>query len=293
MRIKKSVFVASLLACSLVFGSIGAVASTGVEKISASLNHNIKFLLNGKKWTPTDANGKELSALVYKGSTYVPLRAVSNALGAAVDYDANNLVITIDNSDDGIPYLDSSSSSGSSNGSNSNAGNSSGSGSSNITTPAANESKGKLTFSSSFNAEKEAEGSAMKQEAVALVKMYGEALATGNTSKFNAYVKEKATDSNPDALFMGHKYSLDKFSEQINGLREANDSKTISEYSAAMKAVKASDLTPTSVYQGDYSATIGYSFYPEGWNAYSSVYLYFQFSVLKDGSYTLNYLYFS
>jgi hypothetical protein len=106
MHIKKSVFLSSLVACSLVFGAVGAVASNGIEKVSASLNHNIKFLLDGKSWKPKDANGKELSALIYKGSTYVPLRAVGTALGAEVDYDGDNLVITIDSSNDGIPHLD-------------------------------------------------------------------------------------------------------------------------------------------------------------------------------------------
>ncbi|MBH5319055.1 hypothetical protein I6N90_14710 [Paenibacillus sp. GSMTC-2017] len=108
MQMKKSVFIASLLTCSLVFGSIGAVASTGVEKIKASLNHNIKFVLNGDNWSPKDSKGNKLSALVYDGSTYVPLRAIGEALDAEVDYDGKTSTITIDQdgSTSGIPHND-------------------------------------------------------------------------------------------------------------------------------------------------------------------------------------------
>ncbi|OKP99266.1 stalk domain-containing protein [Paenibacillus sp. P46E] len=107
IKMRKSVFISSIVVSSLLFGSVGVLAGTGVETIKAKLNHNIKFLLNGAKWTPKDQSGNNLSALVYNGSTYVPLRSVSEALGAEVDFDAPSLTISIDGSgDSGIPYND-------------------------------------------------------------------------------------------------------------------------------------------------------------------------------------------
>lgn len=145
MKIRKSVF-ALVLAVTMLFSTaIGAVASNGIEKIQASLNHNIKFLLNGSAWSPKDPSGKTLSALVYKGSTYVPLRSVSEALGAAVDWDASTSTITIDGDDNnGIPYNDASSnnsgtkpSTGNTNNSGSNSNNSGNSNKSNTSAPSA------------------------------------------------------------------------------------------------------------------------------------------------------------
>ncbi|WP_245236124.1 stalk domain-containing protein, partial [Paenibacillus sonchi] len=107
VKMRKSVFVSTIVISGLLFGSVGAFAGTGIEAIKAKLNHNIKFVLDGSKWTPKDQSGNNLSALVYSGSTYVPLRAVSEALGAEVDFDANSSTISINSSgDSGIPYND-------------------------------------------------------------------------------------------------------------------------------------------------------------------------------------------
>lgn len=278
MQIKKSVFISSLLACSLVFGSVGVVASNGIEKISASLNHNIKFLLNGKSWKPADVNGNELSALVYKGSTYVPLRAVGNALGANVDYDSKTLVISIDGSDSGIPYLDSSSG-GSTSGSSSSSGS--------ATAPV---SKGLMSYPANFDAEKIAD-SDLRQEAVKLIKIYGESLASKSTSKFDAYIKEKAAPKTKDGLFTGHQFSINSYSELIKDTLNANDAKTITAYSNTMKSVTAADLDIFENYKDEYTASFSFSFYPEDWNDDSGAYISFCFVVQDDGKYVLDYIF--
>ncbi|MEK3796622.1 stalk domain-containing protein [Paenibacillus sp. FSL R7-0204] len=109
VKMRKSVFVSSIVVSSLLFGTVGVFAGNGVEAIKAKLNHDIKFVLNGSKWTPKDQSGNNLSALVYNGSTYVPLRSVSEALGADVNFDGASLTISIDGSgDSGIPYKDTS-----------------------------------------------------------------------------------------------------------------------------------------------------------------------------------------
>ena len=43
----------------------------------------------------TDANGKAVEAFIYNGTTYVPIRAVSNAFGADIGYDRNTQTISI------------------------------------------------------------------------------------------------------------------------------------------------------------------------------------------------------
>lgn len=108
MQIKKSVFVSTVLACSLLFGAVGVYAGNGVEAVKANLNHNIKFSLNGSSWALKDNKGNKMAPLVYNNSTYVPLRAVSEALGAEVNLDVNTMTISINTADgdSGIPYND-------------------------------------------------------------------------------------------------------------------------------------------------------------------------------------------
>lgn len=107
ISMKKSVFISTIALTMIVSSSAGVLATNGIEKIQAALNHNIKFVVNGSDWSPKDSTGKSLSALVYNGSTYVPLRATGEALGAQINYDPNKMSITI-NSDNnnGVPYLD-------------------------------------------------------------------------------------------------------------------------------------------------------------------------------------------
>ena len=107
ITMKKSAFITIIALVTVFSSSMGVVASNGIEKIQASLNHNIKFFVDGKSWAPKDGTGKALSALVYNGSTYVPLRATGEALGAEINYDPKSLSITINSdSNNGVPYLD-------------------------------------------------------------------------------------------------------------------------------------------------------------------------------------------
>jgi hypothetical protein len=109
MFIKKSRLVALIVACFLVFGSAGVLASDGIQQITAHFNHNIKFVLDGKPWTPTDHNGKKFSPIVKDGYSYLPTRAVAEATGATISWDGSTQTITITTSKTaGIPYNDNS-----------------------------------------------------------------------------------------------------------------------------------------------------------------------------------------
>lgn len=57
VKMRKSVFVSSIVVSSLLFGTVGVFAGNGVEAIKAKLNHDIKFVLNGSKWTPKRSIG--------------------------------------------------------------------------------------------------------------------------------------------------------------------------------------------------------------------------------------------
>ncbi|MGQ8874963.1 stalk domain-containing protein [Paenibacillus sp. TSA_86.1] len=85
-NIKKSVATMMVLGMTLT-GAAGVFAGTQLEKISAYLNHGISFNVDGAAYTPTDGNGKTLAPITYNNSTYLPVRALADALHVPVTYD--------------------------------------------------------------------------------------------------------------------------------------------------------------------------------------------------------------
>jgi hypothetical protein len=92
---KKKLIVSAAMVFSFVLGAASINAASNLEKIQANLNHGISFILNGKAWTPKDGNGADVAPISYKGTTYVPLRAVAEATGADVKWDGKTQKITI------------------------------------------------------------------------------------------------------------------------------------------------------------------------------------------------------
>ena len=76
-------------ACLCLFVGIGGVvyAKTTLKEIKAYLNYEIAIKLDGEEQTMYDANGNRVYPVTYNGTTYVPIRAISNMLGIAVDWD--------------------------------------------------------------------------------------------------------------------------------------------------------------------------------------------------------------
>lgn len=82
------------VAVALCLGIVGTTgAATGKKTLSATYK-NISITLNGEKVALKDANGKAVEPFIIDGSTYVPIRAVSEALGLDVDWNgADNTVV--------------------------------------------------------------------------------------------------------------------------------------------------------------------------------------------------------
>lgn len=80
---------AMLLVCSM---TVTALAASGAIKIEVS---PINVLVNGKVFQPKDANGNDVMVFTYNGTTYAPLRALAEAYGLEVGYDARNNIATV------------------------------------------------------------------------------------------------------------------------------------------------------------------------------------------------------
>jgi hypothetical protein len=108
----KKIAVSLLATATLGMGiGIGAYAQSNIETIQAFINHEIKFTLNGQTWAPKDPDGKQLSPIIYEGSSYVPLRAVGEVSGLKVNWNDATKTIELQGAgsvpSDGTPYKDS------------------------------------------------------------------------------------------------------------------------------------------------------------------------------------------
>ena len=72
-------FLMGVLLCAMVVSIPMAAASATKRSIDVVYN-DIKLVVDGKRVTPTDGNGNIVEPFIYNGTTFLPLRAVSNAL---------------------------------------------------------------------------------------------------------------------------------------------------------------------------------------------------------------------
>ncbi|MCC3375238.1 stalk domain-containing protein [Cohnella sp. REN36] len=85
---KKTRVILLLVITALFSLSTGAFAASNLTEIKAYLNSGIKYRLDGKAWRPLDDNGKEVQAISYNGTTYLPLRAIAKAFDIPITWDA-------------------------------------------------------------------------------------------------------------------------------------------------------------------------------------------------------------
>lgn len=80
-------FLSGILVSVLVLSMIGTAAATvGKKTVDVDYN-NIKVTMNGEAVNLVDANGNPVEPFAINGTTYLPVRAVANALGLTVGWD--------------------------------------------------------------------------------------------------------------------------------------------------------------------------------------------------------------
>lgn len=86
-------FLAGALVSALVLGlSVSALAFTGHMTIEVS---PINVQVNGNIFEPTDVNGTPVPVFNYNGTTYAPVRALAEAYGLQVSWDAKNNMASV------------------------------------------------------------------------------------------------------------------------------------------------------------------------------------------------------
>lgn len=82
-------FGAGAITTALVLGLLIPAGAAMTSKTIQVLT-GAEIYVDGVELNPTDANGKPVETFIYNGTTYVPLRAVSQSLGKAVNWDGEN-----------------------------------------------------------------------------------------------------------------------------------------------------------------------------------------------------------
>jgi len=95
MKSKKRMLSLAVTAMMMFGFIVGAAASSGIIKITAEINPKINYILNRKKFVPKDMDGSEMNTIIYNGRSYVPLRAIAEALNVYVDWDAETSTIIL------------------------------------------------------------------------------------------------------------------------------------------------------------------------------------------------------
>lgn len=82
----------------------GVAYAAGTTTLYDVIANGIKIVIDGEKINPTDANGNTVEPIIYNGTTYLPVRAVANALGKAVYWDGPNYTVYLGDMDGGLEY---------------------------------------------------------------------------------------------------------------------------------------------------------------------------------------------
>ena len=64
------------------------VTATATAKRSIQVEDGIGITINGATFIPRDASGKQVSVFLYNGTTYVPVRAISEEMGLDVSFNS-------------------------------------------------------------------------------------------------------------------------------------------------------------------------------------------------------------
>lgn len=97
MKAKLKICAAALLASVAIGATVYAANLT--KKIDV-LYDDIKILSNNIEFMPVDEQGSQVEPFIYEGTTYLPVRAVSEALGKNVSWDSETKTVMVTDNED-------------------------------------------------------------------------------------------------------------------------------------------------------------------------------------------------
>jgi len=98
---KRKTFFVFVLVMVFILGTAINVSATSAGKNITVFFNNIKLMVDGEVVTPKDANGNVVEPFIYNGTTYLPVRALAEALGQDVNWDAETSTVVVGEYDAG------------------------------------------------------------------------------------------------------------------------------------------------------------------------------------------------
>lgn len=90
------IFMAGFITCFMLFASATtAFAAANGTTVSAMLNGSVKMMLNGNNYNAKDTSGNVLLPITYNNRTYLPVRALAEALNVPIEYETSTNTIWI------------------------------------------------------------------------------------------------------------------------------------------------------------------------------------------------------
>ena len=88
-KLGKGLFSFSLGALTMLILVLLVMPALAADGIEVTIFPGVNIFINGQKLDAKDANGNHVDAFIYNDSTYLPVRAVSEALGVAVHWEGS------------------------------------------------------------------------------------------------------------------------------------------------------------------------------------------------------------
>ena len=92
---KKSFRMLAVLLCCGVLLATAALAAGTYTKTLEAYYRDIKLSINGSLVVPKDVNGNVVDPFIVDGTTYLPVRAVAEALGKDVDWEGESATVLV------------------------------------------------------------------------------------------------------------------------------------------------------------------------------------------------------
>ena len=89
------------LLCALAVPTLAAGNLTTLTDVMVG---GIRIVIDGQELHPVNANGNPVEPMIYKGTTYLPVRAVASALGKAVYWDGPSYTVYLGDMDGQLEY---------------------------------------------------------------------------------------------------------------------------------------------------------------------------------------------
>ena len=74
---------------------LGAAGAATVQHITADLRPDITVQVDGEKQTLLDKNGDVVYPITYDGTTYLPIRALGNAMDLEVEWNSKTQTVSL------------------------------------------------------------------------------------------------------------------------------------------------------------------------------------------------------